>query len=379
MRMTVACAGHAAPHAGWAAIDELADLLVHYFDATLLSPRRVERRWPWPRSGRSAWQRLDSDGGDVLFVVAHAPQDLAMIDAIPDARRRFGRIVAWVTDSYFEGGFGPATAQYDGITVTAPEDQAHPRQRFGIPVHQVYQGVDGLAWAPRQSTPRAIDLIGFGRMPASYHAHFARRFHGAQSPALYLHSPLGHVTGPDVHLERGMLFKLLHRASVSLAFHLFVEPEGQRPRSMMVTSRWLESLVSGCVVAGRRPVSTMADEMLAWPGATLELGDDPRDAGDQLLALLAQGDALEAQRHLNVQQTLLRHDWRHRIVQMCACFGLPVPPALAGDIAGLQDLAACWGRGAAPLDAGVSSARGGRGEPPGSGPTRSPTPALHAA
>ncbi len=29
MKVVVACPGHAAPHAGWAAIDELADLLVH--------------------------------------------------------------------------------------------------------------------------------------------------------------------------------------------------------------------------------------------------------------------------------------------------------------------------------------------------------------
>ena len=132
MKMTVACAGHGAPHAGWAAIDELADLLVHYFDATLLSPRRVDRRWPWPRRGRTGWQRMDVEGGDVLFVVAHAPQDLAMIEAIPSVRRRFSRIIGWVTDSYFQGGFGEATAMYDGITVTAREDVDYPRQRFGI-------------------------------------------------------------------------------------------------------------------------------------------------------------------------------------------------------------------------------------------------------
>lgn len=72
-----------------------------------------------------------------------------------------------------------------------------------------------------------------------------------------------------------MLFKLLHRSRISLAFHLFVEPQGNRPRSMMVTSRWLESLLSGCIVAGKRPVSRMADDMLFWPGATTELSDEP--------------------------------------------------------------------------------------------------------
>jgi hypothetical protein len=142
-----------------------------------------------------------------------------------------------------------------------------------------------------------------------------------------------------VHLERGMLFKLLHRARLSLAFHLYVEPQGQRPRSMMVTSRWLESLLAGCVVAGKRPVSRMSEDMLCWEGATIELPDEPAAAGEALQRLLDDEDALEAQRRRNVRETLLRHDWRHRMVELFAHFGLPVPAALAQDRQRVQALA----------------------------------------
>ena len=333
MKIVVASAGHAAPHAGWAAIDELADLLVHYLGATLITPRRADTGWAERLlAGRaSGWAPLDCAGGDLLIVVAHAPQDLSMIDAIANCRGKFGRIVGWVTDSYFAAGFGRALSQYDAITVTAREDMAHPQARHGLAVHHVYQGIDGLAWAPPVDGARAIDLIGFGRMPPSYHAHFAARFHPASSPHLYLHSPLGNVTGPTVHLERGMLFKLLHHSRIALAFHLFVEPQGQRPRSMMVTSRWLESLLAGCVVAGKRPVSTMADDMLGWDGATVELADAPEDAADQLRQLLAMDGVLHQQRRRNVREVLIRHDWRHRIVDLCGHFQLDVPPALRAD------------------------------------------------
>jgi hypothetical protein len=108
---------------------------------------------------------------------------------------------------------------------------------------------------------------------------------------------------------------------------------------MMVTSRWLESLLAGCIVAGKRPVSRMADDMLAWPGATHELADDPREAGDQLEALLGQGDALDAQRQRNVREMLLRHDWRYRIEALCGIANLPVPAALREDLGRVQDLA----------------------------------------
>ncbi|MCG9032889.1 glycosyltransferase [Laribacter hongkongensis] len=341
MKFSVLCAGMAEPHAGWAAIDELAELLVHYFDAELLSPK------PWPSGWGSRWlerirpryQPVDTAGGDVLMVVCRGPADLALISAVPGCRRRFQRIHAWVTDSYFQAGFGRDAVLYDGISVTAVEDAAFPHDRFGIPVVQIYQGADCLKWAPRHMHVRDIDLIGYGRTPPGYQTCFARRFHSAASPYLYLHSPVGHVTGSSVHLERGMLFKLLQRTRISLAFHLYVEPQGQRPRSMMVTSRWLESLLAGCIVAGRRPVSRMADEMLFWPGATLELAEEPEQAADQVQSWLQHDDDWQAQRRCNIHHMLLHHDWRWRLMQMCQQFGWPAPQALHDDIAGIRELA----------------------------------------
>lgn len=344
MKMTVLCSGMSAPHAGWVAIDELAYLLRDYFGAELLSSPRTSDHWlrRATNRARTRFEPLQAPGGDVLIVVAHAPDDLAMVSAIPDVRSKYRRLYAFVTDSYFQSGFLPETALFDAITVTAHEDMAYPAGRFGTTVHQLYQGVDAMRWAPRQAHARDIDMIAFGRTPPSYHRCLVDRFHDAGSPYLYLHSPLGHLTGPQVQPERAMLFKLLHRTRISLAFHLMVEPQGDRPRSMMVTSRWLESLLSGCIVAGKRPISRMADDMLNWPGATVELADDPREASDELVALLQQDEHLRAQRRQNIAQTVRQHDWRYRIEAMCQLFDLPVPLALKEDLARLQALAASF-------------------------------------
>ena len=341
MNVTVLYAGLASPHAGWVAIDELAELLAHYFDAEVLSPKPAPKAWPQRliRPHQVRYQPLHTRGGDVLIVVARGPGDLGMVNAIPNCRKKFGKIYGFVTDSYFQPGFVRETALFDGITVTAHEDIAFPKDRFAIPVHQLYQGADCLTWVPRKAHVREIDVMGFGRTPPSYQACFSRRFHPASSPCLYLHSPLGNLAGPSVHLERGMLFKLLQRTRISLAFHLYVEPQGDRPRAMMVTSRWLESLLSGCIVAGCRPVSRMADEMLFWPGATIELADDPQRAGEELLELFARDDELAAQRRSNVRHMLLHHDWRDRIRSLCDLFALPVPAALVEDLGRVRALA----------------------------------------
>ncbi len=288
------------------------------------------------------FEPLHTTGGDVLIVVARSPSDLGMIKTIPGCRKKFVKIYGFVTDSYFQSGFVKETALYDAITVTAYEDIDYPKNRFGITVHQLYQGADCLTWVPREMKNREIDIISFGRTPPSYHTCFSQCFHPASSPYLYLHSPLGNLSGSSVHLERGMLFKLLHRSRISLAFHLYVEPQGDRPRSMMVTSRWLESLLSGCIVAGRRPVSRMADDMLCWPNATIELSEDPQTASDELMTLLSHNDSLEQQRRNNIFQTISHHDWRYRIAFFCRVMNLPIPEALLNDLARLQELVSSY-------------------------------------
>ena len=141
-----------------------------------------------------------------------------------------------------------------------------------------------------------------------------------------------------------MLFKLLHRTRISLAYHLLVEPQGSRPKSMMVTSRWLESLLSGCLVAGQRPVSRMADEMLNWEGATIELPPAPGDAADKLEELLGNNEAFDRQRQFNIERTIAQHDWHHRIAQMCRLFELPQPAILDNQLERLHTLSQTWCR-----------------------------------
>lgn len=344
MKMTVLCAGLSTPHAGWTAIDELALILARCFNAELLSPKLRASSWLRRVTGKEKLQfaPVNSRGGDVLFVVAREPADLAMIGAIVQARKKFAQIHAFVTDSYFQKGFVAETAEYDSITVTAHEDVSYPAKRFGIAVHQLYQGIDGLQWAPRCEHQREIDIMAFGRTPRSHQEELTQRFHRMDSPYLYLHSPLGHLAGPTVQLERGMLFKLLHRSRIALAFHLMVEPQLHRPRSMMVTSRWLESLVSGCIVAGRRPISRMADEMLDWAGVTTELPESAPQAVDAIQTLLADNQALSAQRSRNIHNTLLKHDWRKRISDLCQLHRWAQPAALKNELEQLSGLTATW-------------------------------------
>ncbi|TCD48558.1 glycosyltransferase [Chlorobium sp. N1] len=340
MKISVLHAGLAEPHAGWIAVDEFGGILAKLFNAEILSTKKASGSGLRGLfNGGKRYEAAKTDGGDALIVIARQPGGLSMINGIKDCRKKFDRIFGVVTDSYFHAGYMEESALYDMITVTAHEDVAFPQEKFGIRVEQMYQGADCLQWAPRSAKKREIDIIGFGRIPKNYHSAFTRTFHSPDSPYLYLHSPLGNLTGESVPIERGMLFKLLHRTRMSLAFNLFVDTEGNRPRSMMVTSRWMESLLAGCIVAGKKPVSRMADEMLFWPEVTVELSDNPGEATNELKQILADNDRLEVQRRINMANMIRHHDWRHRITDFCTMTGLPRPATLPDDIERLEALA----------------------------------------
>lgn len=333
MKVTVLCAGRNVPSVSWLAVNELAELLAAYYSVEVVYLIPLEISKPWAvltKSGR--YRKIDCQQSDILFVVAGSPGDLDMVDAINGCRKKFTKIVGIVTDSYFYNGYGDCVSMYDCITVTEQKDAEFVAQKFGVTTQLVYQGIDTLRWMPRRAYARDIDFISYGRTPESYHQAFVTAFHSVESENLYLHSPIGNIKGPTVRAERAMLFKLLQRSQISLAFNMLVEPQIGRPVSMMVTSRWLESLLSGCLVVGKRPVSPMAEAMLDWDGCTIELSDSPDEAVEQLISLTHEKDNLHQQRVANIKNMVLKHDWRYRIQQICTFNEIELPLRLEDDI-----------------------------------------------
>lgn len=252
---------------------------------------------------------------NLSLVVCRSPDDLQIIKSLPAIRDRSRIVAAYVLDSYFYEGYPLDASDYDAIFVTDEDDVDFVRRRYGCQVECVWQGVDAEKWSS-VNEQRSIDITGFGRMPSRYHRAFQAEFHRYDSNIFYLHSPIGHREGAEVAKERAMFFKVLQNSSISLAFHLMFEPEFQRPRSKMLTARWLESLVAGCLVLGKAPDSVSAAGMLCWENATIEIEDDEALAIQQIRDILGDRQKMKHQREVNVSHMIEFHDWRHRIRQI---------------------------------------------------------------
>jgi hypothetical protein len=326
---------------GWVCIDEFEDLFAETCGATIVAPHS---RPQLPRALSQMRDRVWSDvsiraddklEGDLLLIVARSPSELQSLRAVKEWHKRFRQVAGYVIDSYFFAGFSSVTRQFDHIFTTTREGADFVRKTYGVPTSVLRQGFDCLHWHS-VSAERSIDLIGFGRQPPSYHQQFQLEFHRADSPLLYLHSPIGAVHGPQVHVERPMMLKLIQRSKLALAFHMLVEPHGSRPKAMFLTNRWLESLAMGCIVVGKRPIGGMADEMLNWPDATVELPDDASAAAGLVKELAADASYLQTIRRRNVMQMCSQHDWRHRIRDVLQHFSLAAPPRLQAELDALE-------------------------------------------
>jgi hypothetical protein len=330
------------PFNGWVAIDEFENLLARLGGFRIVVPRG---RRPLPGllgqvrdKTLGAFARFGpiKEKGELLLVVAHSPGDLRMLSSLTNARKRFRYIAGYVIDSYFTEDFGSSVKAYDHIFSTTQEGADEVRNRFKVSSSVLRQGFDCLNWACSDSD-RCIDLIGFGRQPASYHLAFQRAFHTHESPLLYLHSPIGTLTGEAVWRERPMLLKLLQRSNISLAFHLLVEPASDRPKSPnFVTSRWFESLASGCIIVGKRPPGAMANELFSWPNALIELPDEPDKAVAMIQNLASDARFVQTTRRRNIIEMLERHDWRYRLRDIYEHFHLELPDLLAHELSSLN-------------------------------------------
>ncbi len=328
------------PFSGWVAVDEFEDLFSSFGNSRIVTTTR--RRGLQGLAGKVKNRLVgpyrtvtDLENGNLLLVIARAPNDLKMLLSIQNVRKKFRYIAGYVIDSYFTENFPSVTTHYDHIFSTTQEGAEVVKSRFGTSSSVLPQGFDCLSWACLNDT-RSIDLIGFGRQPPTYHREFQRAFHTQASPLLYLHSPIGALNGRAVWDERPMMLKLLQRSKLSLAFHLGVEPQTIRPRAAsFVTSRWFESLTTGCVVVGKRPLGRMSEQLFGWPDALIELPNNPDEAPAAIVDLARSIDFLRKTRARNVIEMTCRHDWRYRIRDIYEHFKLELPPALTEQLSSL--------------------------------------------
>ena len=248
------------------------------------------------------------------LLICTSPSDLSSMLLIQNWRQKYGRIVAWVFDSFWTNWIPPwvrASRIFDHVFITEREDLTTWRQRLGAPVDWLPWGSDVLNLG--SSNPvRQLDLVRFGRQPKEWNddvvnaqacESFGIKFHGR---------PPSFSDATDN--ERGLM-GMLSNTKFALAFSNRVSPEGHtHPEREYITGRWTDALASGATVAGVPPRSESVQSLL-WPEALLDLRSVDQTEGLKVIAWAIREWTPE-RAQTNYMKSLDVFDWRWRFKKL---------------------------------------------------------------
>ncbi|NJS12242.1 MAG: glycosyltransferase family 1 protein [Microcoleus sp. CSU_2_2] len=346
----------------WDPVFELENLVVRTCNAELLIPSAHNLLlWSsglYPSISRIVHKAIKSTTGfyklpdlpklsnkpNVLLLIGISGAELELLSSIPKWRERFDVVIAYIFDSWEPAIYSKNVSRLDHLFVALPEVIDELKQRFGIPVSLINFGADVLAQGSCQ-LKRSLDLTSFGRIPEQYDRAFFNEFNQPGSEQIYYSStPRTGEVFPKLPYEKRkdekdtlQLFHILRNSKITLAFDTLYPGMRKFPYSF-ITLRWYYGAATGGAIVGKRPTTPLADELLNWEDATIELPDDPQKSVELIKELLQDEVRLHSIYKRNYVESLARHDWRLRIQSMFETVQIPLPHLLHEELLQLKML-----------------------------------------
>lgn len=301
---------------GYQPVSYMARLAAELFEADLVLVRSKSLTVLEKVRGLLPRKRRGLDG----ILICPQPANLSALLQMERWRSRYGRLVAWVFDSFwpeYVSRIIRLSGIFDHVFVTEQEDLETWQKMLRAPVEWLPWGSDALRLGSA-NPDRPTDLLRLGRQPSGWDDDVATAqlcksmdllFHGR--PPLLTHPCEG---------ERALM-KILAQAKFSLSFSNLVSPSLQtHPRREYITGRWTDALAAGAIVAGVPPKSSTARALL-WDDGLLDLRSPDWTEG---LAAIAQASRDWSPRRAreNHLRSLERLDWRWRFERLASVMGV---------------------------------------------------------
>jgi len=333
---------------------EFEDVLVDCCEGTLIVPTLSDTN---SRLGRyikrfinstqlDIAQTDDVSGEKVLILVCSSIWDCQVLDYIPKWRIRFDVVCAYIFDSFLppEGlanwrfsRFRKLVNSLDYLFIPMTGSLQQFAETFRVPVAMIPMACDVIKFGSHNDE-RYIDLMGYGRQLTAHSLIFEQAYNNPQSKRTYYYTSHMHIGKVhDLYGYRRLFWKLLSHSQIALAYDVLTANSlDNRFKFSFVAQRWFECLTAGCLVVGRRPTCSEADQLLNWEDVTIDLPDDEADLVPFVESLLANEQRLRSAHRRNYFNALARHDWRYRIAEILNYLGLNQPVSLQQALSDLR-------------------------------------------
>jgi hypothetical protein len=244
------------------------------------------------------------------LLICPGPTALASILQIKNWRERYGRLVAWVFDSFWTDTiprFASSASVFDQVFVTEREDLSTWSKTLPAPVEWLPWGSDVLRLGSA-NPQRPLDLLRIGRQPSEWEDDLSSALECESRKLIFRGRP---PTLNDATDNQRSLMGILRDTKFTLAFSNLVAATGYtHPLREYITGRWTDALAAGATVAGIPPRSETVQSLL-WAEALLDLETASRTEGLEVIARAVREWTPDRAR-VNYLRSLERLDWRWR-------------------------------------------------------------------
>ena len=281
---------------------------------------------------------------DLFFAICGDPTDLLRISCVPNWRAKCAKAVClldevWVREVRPLRNYLQMLKQFDLVVLyysksVSPVDEIiGEKKSIFLP-----PGVDAIRFCPYPDSPsREIDVYSIGRRSAITHRSFMKM--AANRGMFYLHDSTSADRVLDPIEHRILVANIAKRSRYFIVNPGLIDRPDVRGDQIEIGNRYFEGAAAGNILLGERPQNGEFEHFFDWPDALIDLPYDSPDAEAIVRELDQQPERQDRIQKLNVQQSLLRHDWAYRWEAILQSVGLVCSPRLALRKKKLQRLA----------------------------------------
>lgn len=321
---------------------EFEDLLVGLDHVDLIAPRALVRgEGLFARQARRVAQRVAgaeltfkpsiepvklSGDYELFCFYAGQPEDLLMLDALPNWRSRFHKAVCFLDEVWIEDlkwdYWLKRLEGFDLLAVMFYNTVEALAARTSVRCAWVPPGIDTLRFFPGlKPPPRSIDVHAMGRRSDATHRAL---LDGARAHDwTYLFDTIDPIRVRDrLQDHRQQLAELVKRSRYFLANKAKVDSPHQRGTQEELGFRSFEGAAGGAVLLGDTPLSPSLQQLFDWPDAHIHVPFDSTDIAVVIATLDTDPERVAAISRANVVNSLRRHDWVYRWRDVLQMLGL---------------------------------------------------------
>ena len=297
---------------------------------------RSKERARGKRLAQKVLENLDPNGPNILLVWALRKPDVLRSELLDPVWDRFSHKVLSIVDNLQpEHVSFQIQGRFDRITSFCGDLAQEFEQATAIPTLYFPPHSDTLNFHSTQNY-RPIDLCVVGRRRSDLHVPIHQHFNapGRNRISMDFVSRTRNFSSSSEE-EFSQLISAYSRSKMTFCFDPG-DVDRFKTRSPL-TERWVHAWSSGSTVIGKAPTGHGTVKQMDWPEATIDLPEEPQDAIAVVEALLDDEAGMERRRYRNVEETMRRHDTRHRLRQLLTELDLPLPQGLTADLNKLEN------------------------------------------